>query len=211
MSLPTEYQKFIHLSRYARWNYEKGRRETWEETVKRYFDFFDKFIKDQTGYQLDEIEIRKLENSVKRLDVMPSMRCLMTAGEALRKENMAGYNCSYIKVNSPRSFDEILYVLMNGTGVGFSVETEYVNKLPVVAEEFYPTDTCIVVADSKLGWAKSLRELISLLYQGLVPTWNVSKVRPAGTPLKTFGGRASGPEPLEDLFRFTTEVFKSAK
>ena len=211
MSLPTEYQKFIHLSRYARWNYEKGRRETWEETVKRYFDFFDGFIKDQTGYQLDEIEIRKLENAVKRLDVMPSMRCLMTAGEALRKENMAGYNCSYIKVNSPRSFDEILYVLMNGTGVGFSVETEYVNKLPVVAEEFYPTDTCIVVADSKLGWAKSLRELISLLYQGLVPTWNVSKVRPAGTPLKTFGGRASGPEPLEDLFRFTVEVFKSAK
>ena len=211
MSLPTEYQKFIHLSRYARWNYEKERRETWEETVKRYFNFFEKFIDEQTGYSLDEIEIKKLENAVKRLDVMPSMRCLMTAGEALRKENMAGYNCSYIKVNSPRSFDEILYVLMNGTGVGFSVETEYVNKLPVIAEEFYPTDTCIVVADSKLGWAKSLRELISLLYQGLVPTWNVSKVRPAGTPLKTFGGRASGPEPLEDLFRFTVEVFKSAK
>ena len=211
MSLPTEYQKFIHLSRYARWNYEKGRRETWEETVKRYFNFFEKFIDEQTGYSLDEIEIKKLENAVKRLDVMPSMRCLMTAGEALRKENMAGYNCSYIKVNSPRSFDEILYVLMNGTGVGFSVETEYVNKLPVIAEEFYPTDTCIVVADSKLGWAKSLRELISLLYQGLVPTWDTSKVRAAGKPLKTFGGRASGPEPLEDLFRFTTEVFKSAK
>ena len=211
MSLPTEYQKFIHLSRYARWNYEKERRETWEETVKRYFNFFEKFIDEQTGYSLDEIEIKKLENAVKRLDVMPSMRCLMTAGEALRKENMAGYNCSYIKVNSPRSFDEILYVLMNGTGVGFSVETEYVNKLPIIAEEFYPTDTCIVVADSKLGWAKSLRELISLLYQGLVPTWDTSKVRAAGKPLKTFGGRASGPEPLEDLFRFTTEVFKSAK
>ena len=210
MSLPTEYQKFIHLSRYARWNYEKERRETWEETVKRYFNFFEKFIDEQTGYSLDEIEIKKLENAVKRLDVMPSMRCLMTAGEALRKENMAGYNCSYIKVNSPRSFDEILYVLMNGTGVGFSVETEYVNKLPVIAEEFYPTDTCIVVADSKLGWAKSLRELISLLYQGLVPTWDTSKVRAAGKPLKTFGGRASGPEPLEALFNFTVNVFKNA-
>ena len=211
MSLPTEYQKFIHLSRYARWNYEKGRRETWNETVERYFNFFEKFIAEQTGYHLDEIEIKKLENSVKRLDVMPSMRCLMTAGEALKKENMAGYNCSYVKINNPKSFDEILYVLMNGTGVGFSVETVSVNKLPVVAEEFYPTDTCIVVADSKLGWAKSLRELISLLYQGLVPTWNVSKVRAAGEPLKTFGGRASGPEPLVDLFKFTVDVFKNAK
>jgi ribonucleoside-triphosphate reductase (thioredoxin) len=211
MSLPTEYQTFIHLSRYARWNYEKGRRETWEETVKRYFDFFGDFISEQTGYDLNDIEVTKLENAVKRLDVMPSMRCLMTAGEALKKENMAGYNCSYIKVNSPRSFDEILYVLMNGTGVGFSVETDYVNKLPLVAEEFYPTDTCIVVADSKLGWAKAMRELVSLLYQGLVPTWDTTKVRAAGKPLKTFGGRASGPEPLIDLFKFTVNIFKNAK
>ena len=211
MSLPTEYQSFIHLSRYGRWNYEHKRRETWEETVERYFTFFKQHIKDKCDYVLDDLTVKNLENSVKTLRVMPSMRCLMTAGEALKKENMAGFNCSYVKIDSPRSFDEILYVLMNGTGVGFSVNTEYVNKLPVVAEEFYPTDTCIVVADSKLGWAKSLREIISLLYHGLIPTWDVSQVRPAGAPLKTFGGRASGPEPLEDLFRFIVAIFKESK
>ena len=207
----SEYQQFIHLSRYGRWDYNKKRRETWEETVERYFNFFKEHLLENNNYELDPTTKDYLEKAVKELRVMPSMRCLMTAGEALKKENMAGYNCSYVKVDSPKSFDEILYVLMNGTGVGFSVERDYVNKLPVVAEEFYPTDTCIVVADSKLGWAKSLRELISLLYQGLIPSWDVSKVRPAGAPLKTFGGRASGPEPLEDLFKFIVEIFKNAK
>jgi ribonucleoside-diphosphate reductase alpha chain len=211
MPLPTEYQSFIHLSRYGRWDYNKKRRETWEETVERYFNFFKEHLLENNNYELDPTTKEYLEKAVKELRVMPSMRCLMTAGEALKKENMAGYNCSYVKVDSPKSFDEILYVLMNGTGVGFSVERDYVSKLPVVAEEFYPTDTCIVVADSKLGWAKSLRELISLLYQGLIPSWDVSKVRPAGAPLKTFGGRASGPEPLEDLFKFIVDIFKDAK
>jgi len=210
MPLPTEYQRFIHLSRYARWNYTLNRRETWEETVERYFNFFAEHLDENHNYKLENGTRTELEQAVRELKVMPSMRCLMTAGEALKKENVAGYNCSYVKVDSPRSFDEILYVLMNGTGVGFSVEKNYVDKLPVVAEEFFPTDTCIVVADSKLGWAKALRELISLLYDGLIPQWDVSKVRPAGTPLKTFGGRASGPEPLQDLFRFITEIFKNA-
>jgi ribonucleoside-triphosphate reductase len=210
MPLPTEYQSFIHLSRYARWDYAQNRRETWEETVERYFNFFTEHLEENHEFKLENGTRTELQRAVTELKVMPSMRCLMTAGEALKKENVAGYNCSYVKVDSPRSFDEILYVLMNGTGVGFSVEKSYVEKLPMVAEEFYPTDTCIVVADSKLGWAKALRELISLLYQGLLPTWDVSKVRPAGTPLKTFGGRASGPEPLEDLFRFITEIFKNA-
>ncbi len=211
MLLPTEYQSFIHLSRYGRWDYDKKRRETWSETVERYFNFFDEHLKENYNYVIDDLTKKNLEKSVKELKVMPSMRCLMTAGDALKKENMAGYNCSYVKIDSPKSFDEILYVLMNGTGVGFSVERDYVNKLPVVAENFYPTDTCIVVADSKLGWAKALRELISLLYQGLMPTWDLSKIRPAGSPLKTFGGRASGPEPLEDLFRFAIEIFSNAK
>jgi ribonucleoside-triphosphate reductase len=210
MPLPTEYQRFIHLSRYARWNYTLNRRETWEETVERYFKFFAEHLDENHNYKLENGTRTELEQAVRELKVMPSMRCLMTAGEALKKENVAGYNCSYVKIDSPRSFDEILYVLMNGTGVGFSVEKSYVDKLPVIAEEFFPTDTCIVVADSKLGWAKALRELISLLYDGLVPQWDVSKVRPAGTPLKTFGGRASGPEPLQDLFRFITEIFKNA-
>ena len=134
----------------------------------------------------------------------------MTAGEALKKENIAGYNCSYAKIDTPRSFDEILYVLMNGTGVGFSVEEEYVNQLPVIADEFYETDTTIVVADSKLGWAKSYKELLSLVWQGQIPKWDLSNVRPAGAALKTFGGRASGPEPLEDLFVFTIDTFQNA-
>ena len=211
MPLPTEYQSFIHLSRYARWNYDLKRRETWEETVKRYFDFFAEHLEENHGYKLDNGERIKIQDAVIDLKVMPSMRCLMTAGEALKKENTAGYNCSYIKVDNQRSFDEILYVLMNGTGVGFSVEDEYTNQLPVIPDELYDTDTVIVVADSKLGWAKALKELVSLLYGGHIAKWDVSKVRAAGTPLKTFGGRASGPEPLVDLFNFTINTFKNAK
>ncbi|SUZ59998.1 uncharacterized protein METZ01_LOCUS12852, partial [marine metagenome] len=144
------------------------------------------------------------------LNVMPSMRCLMTAGAALEKENIAGYNCSYVKIDTSRSFDEILYVLMNGTGVGFSVEEEYVNKLPVIPEEMYDTDTTIIVADSKLGWAKAFKELLGLLWTGQIPKWDLSKVREAGAPLKTFGGRASGPQPLDDLFHFVTSMFRES-
>ena len=210
MRLPTIYQEYIHLSRYARWDYDLKRRETWDETVGRYFNFFTEWLEEKHDYKLENGERVELENAVKELKVMPSMRCLMTAGPALKKENVAGYNCSYIKVDSPRSFDEILYVLMNGTGVGFSVEQEYTNQLPVVPEELYDTDTVIVVSDSKLGWAKAFKELVSLLYGGHIPKWDVSKVREAGAPLKTFGGRASGPAPLVDLFKFTINTFKSS-
>jgi len=210
MRLPTIYQEYIHLSRYARWDYDLGRRETWDETVGRYFNFFTEWLEEKNDYKLENGERTELENAVKNLHVMPSMRCLMTAGPALKKENVAGYNCSYIKIDSPRSFDELLYVLMNGTGVGFSVELEYTNQLPVVPEELYDTDTVIVVSDSKLGWAKAFKELVSLLYGGHIPKWDVSKVREAGAPLKTFGGRASGPAPLVDLFKFTINTFKNS-
>ena len=208
--LPTKYQEFIHLSRYSRWLPKEGRRETWRETVTRYFDFFQDHLKESCNYKLDSKLREELEEAVIHLDVMPSMRCLMTAGEALKRENIAGYNCSYVSVDRPQAFDEILYVLMNGTGVGFSVERQFVNKLPDVAEEFHPSDTTIVVQDSKMGWAKAFKELVAMLYHGQVPKWDLSKVRPAGAPLKTFGGRASGPEPLERLFEFTREVFQNA-
>ena len=208
--LPTKYQEFIHLSRYSRWLPKEGRRETWRETVTRYFDFFQEHLKESCNYKLDSKLREELEDAVIHLDVMPSMRCLMTAGEALRRENIAGYNCSYVSVDRPQAFDEILYVLMNGTGVGFSVERQFVSKLPDVAEEFHPSDTTIVVQDSKMGWAKAFKELVAMLYHGQIPKWDLSKVRPAGAPLKTFGGRASGPEPLERLFEFTREVFQNA-
>ena len=208
--LPTSYQEFIHLSRYSRWLPEEKRRETWNETIERYFKFFDEHLSDMHNYKLPNSVRDKLENGVLGLDVMPSMRCLMTAGEALKRENIAGYNCSYVAVNRVQAFDEILYVLMNGTGVGFSVERQEVSKLPRVSEEFYESDTVISVADSKLGWAKAFKELVGLLYIGQVPRWDLTKVRPAGAPLKTFGGRASGPEPLENLFNFTVNTFKNS-
>ena len=210
MNLPSFYQDFIHKSRYARWDYTKQRRESWDETVDRYFAFFKKNLKAVNDYDVPEAELEETKKEVKDLGVMPSMRCMMTAGEALEKENIAAYNCSYIAIDSPRAFDEILYILMNGTGVGFSVETKYTDRLPVVHEEFHPTDTTIVVADSKLGWAKALKQLIALLYNGEIPNWDVSKVRPAGAPLKTFGGRASGPEPLVNLFNFCVQKFQKA-
>jgi ribonucleoside-diphosphate reductase alpha chain len=208
--LPSLYQEFIHKSRYARWLWEENRRENWDETVARYFNFFDEHVKEMTGYTITAEERKQLEEAVLNLDIMPSMRCLMTAGEALKRENVSGYNCSYVAVDSPRSFDEILYVLMNGTGVGFSVESKYVGQLPVIPDELFPTDTTILVADSKLGWAKALKELIHLLYAGQIPKWDLSKVRPAGAPLKVFGGRASGPAPLNDLFNFAVATFKKA-
>ena len=209
--LPTQYQQFIHLSRYSRWLPEEGRRETWSETIERYFDFFTEHLKEMCDYDLDDKTRKELEEAVLDIKVMPSMRCLMTAGEALKRENIAGYNCSYVAVDRVAAFDEILYVLMNGTGVGFSVERQFTAKLPIIAEEFYHSDTMIQVADSKLGWAKALKELIGMLYIGQIPKWDLSKVRPAGTPLKTFGGRASGPEPLDSLFRFVEKTFTNAK
>ena len=180
--LPTAYQQFIHLSRYARWDYEKGRRETWHETIERYFDFFTQHLEKNHKFRHENGERVGLENAVKELKVMPSMRCLMTAGPALEKENIAGYNCAFVKIDNVRSFDEILYVLMNGTGVGFSVEENYVKQLPLVPEQLYATETTIVVADSKLAWARAFKELISLLYGGHIPKWDVSKVRAAGAP-----------------------------
>ena len=208
--LPTKYQEFIHLSRYSRWLPKKGRRETWRETVTRYFDFFQEHLKQSCKYSLDKSLREELEDAVIHLKIMPSMRCLMTAGEALKRENIAGYNCSYVAVDRPQAFDEILYVLMNGTGVGFSVERQFVSNLPTVADEFHPSDTTIVVQDSKMGWAKAFKELVAMLYHGQIPKWDLSKVRPAGAPLKTFGGRASGPEPLRRLFEFTKEIFQNA-
>ena len=208
--LPTKYQEFIHLSRYSRWLPKENRRETWSETVSRYFDFFEQHLQDNCKFKLNEETRSELEDAVLSLKIMPSMRCLMTAGEALKRENIAGYNCSYIAVDKPQAFDEILYVLMNGTGVGFSVERQFVSKLPTVADEFHMSDTTIVVQDSKLGWAKAFKELVAMLYHGQIPKWDLHKVRPAGAVLKTFGGRASGPEPLERLFQFTKEIFQNA-
>lgn len=203
------YSEFIHLSRYSRWLENEGRRESWEETVNRYFDFFDKHLA-HTKSKLKENEREELRQAVLNLEVLPSMRCLMTAGEALERENVAGYNCAYVHVNRLRAFDEILYILMCGTGVGFSVEQKFVEKLPTISEEFTYSDTTISVADSKAGWARAYRELISLLVAGQIPNWDLSKVRPAGARLKTFGGRASGPAPLDDLFKFTAETFRKA-
>jgi|TARA_R100000426_G_scaffold20772_2_gene17848 ribonucleoside-diphosphate reductase alpha chain len=199
-----QYQQFIHKSRYARWLSDENRRETWEETVQRYVDFW------VNRGQIDDKTAKKIYNAIYNLEVMPSMRCLMTAGEALDKDNVAGFNCSYLHIDSPRSFDELMYVLMCGTGVGFSVERNFINKMPVIAESFHESDSVIVVADSKIGWASSFRELIAMLYAGKIPQYDVSKVRPAGARLKTFGGRASGPEPLVDLFKFCIDVFKKA-
>ena len=198
------YESYIHKSRYARYIPEEQRREDWPETAKRYCDYF----KDRgqlTGKDYDEVY-----NAILNLEVMPSMRALMTAGAALDRDNVAGFNCSYLPIDHPRAFDEMMYILMCGTGVGFSVERQYISKLPTVSEDFHETETTIQVIDSKIGWAKAYRELISLLYSGQLPSWDTSKVRPAGATLKTFGGRASGPEPLIELFKFTVDVFKRA-
>ena len=197
-----QYSKYIASSRYARWLPEQNRREAWPETVQRYIDFWGKTLK--------PLEQSELRIAIEDLHVMPSMRCLMTAGDALTRDNVAGFNCSYLPIDSPRAFDELMYILLCGTGVGFSVERQYIAKMPEVAPEFHETDTTVVVADSKIGWAKGLKELISLLYTGQVPQWDVSKVRGSGERLKTFGGRASGPQPLVDLFQYATETFRGA-
>ena len=209
-SLPSLYQSFIHLSRYSRWLPNENRRETWHETVKRYFDFFEEHLLEQHNYKVSKKEREELETAVSNLEIMPSMRALMTAGEALKRDNVAGYNCSFASSGRVRAFDEILYILMCGTGVGFSVERDFLKKLPTIAEGFESSDTTIVVQDSKMGWAKAYKELTSLLIGGQIPKWDVSKVRPAGARLKTFGGRASGPQPLDDLFTFTVEAYQRA-
>lgn len=198
-----QYQEMIHLSRYSRYRDDLKRRETWAETVTRYCDFFGEKFPDTFPY-------KTVYDAIFNLEVMPSMRALMSAGEALERDNMAAFNCSYVAAEDTRDLDEIMYILLCGTGNGFSVERQYASKLPEVPEEQHETDTVIIVSDSKIGWASAFRELISLLYAGKVPKWDVSKVRPAGARLKTFGGRASGPEPLVDLFRFTVNLFGKA-
>ena len=210
--LPTDYQNFIHLSRYSRWIDTEERRETWSETINRYLSFMSNHLKDNYNYTISDEMYSEIETSMFNLEVLGSMRALMTAGPALKRENIAGYNCSYLPVDSPRSFDECLYILMNGTGVGFSVERQYINNLPTIPDiEFESSDDLISVVDSKEGWARALRNLISFLYTNRIPKIDTSKVRPAGARLKTFGGRASGPEPLVDLFHFTINTFKKAK
>ena len=205
--METLYQEIIHKSKYARWKDTSSRREDWPETVGRYIDFFRK--KEYTPKLKDPIW-DELYEAILTHKIMPSMRALMTAGPALDRDNVAQYNCAYVAVDSPRVFDEICYVLMCGTGVGFSVERQYINKLPEVSEEIHESDTTIVVSDSKIGWASAYRELISMLYAGKIPKWDVSRLRPAGARLRTFGGRSSGPQSLEDLFKFTIEVFRKA-
>jgi ribonucleoside-diphosphate reductase alpha chain len=209
-SITDPYRNFIHISRYARWIESENRRETWQETVDRYCNFMKDHLVLNYGYSPNAKIFDEVREAILKHNIMPSMRALMTAGPALERDHIAAYNCSFIAVDSPRAFDEAMYILMNGTGVGFSVEQKYINQLPVIAESFFQTNTTIVVDDSKLGWAKAFKELIALLYQGQIPNWDVSKVRPAGARLKVFGGRASGPDPLADLFNFTIETFRLA-
>ena len=196
-----DYQKFIAISRYARWLPNENRRETWEETVNRYVDFMSLKVK-------GHLPVQQIKDAITKLEVMPSMRALMTAGLALERDNTAGYNCSYLPVDDPKSFDEAMYILLCGTGVGFSVERQYVNQLPEIPQAIEQVDTVIKVQDSKEGWARALRKLIGHLYMGESPHWDVSDIRPAGSRLQIFGGRASGPGPLVDLFNFTKSLFK---
>tara|TARA_E500000305_G_scaffold105323_1_gene102692 strand:- start:840 stop:2765 length:1926 start_codon:yes stop_codon:yes gene_type:complete len=209
--LPTDYQNFIALSRYARWKDNEQRRETWDETVDRYVEYIDKELKNKHSFEMGADLEKELKQAILSLNVMPSMRALMTAGTALDKCNVAGYNCSYVPVDSPRAFDETMYILMCGTGVGFSVERRNIEKLPTVNEHFEDSTTVIKVADSRSGWARALRELLAMLYVGQVPIFDVDGVRPAGARLRTFGGRASGPEPLVDLYKFSVNTFKKAR
>ena len=205
------YETFIAKSRYSRFLDDKQRREHWPETVDRYMGFIDKQLSSKQNYIMPEDLYDELHSAILNREVMPSMRAVMTAGEALDRDNTAGYNCSYLPVDDVKSFDEAMYILLCGTGVGFSVESKYINKLPEIPQLLFNSHTNIVVRDSKAGWAKSLRQLIALLYSGEIATWDVSKVRPAGARLKTFGGRASGPAPLVDLFKFVVEKFKLAR
>lgn len=207
--LPTDYQTFIATSRYARWLEKENRRETWGETVDR---FMMNVVYDKLGDSTDNQKTYKeIQNAILSLEVCPSMRAVMTAGPALHRDNTCAYNCAFTAVDNVKSFDEAMFILLCGTGVGFSVERQHINKLPDVPDNLFASETTVVVHDSKEGWAKSLRQVIALLYAGEIPKWDVSKVRGAGERLKTFGGRASGPGPLEELFRFVIAKFKDAK
>jgi ribonucleoside-triphosphate reductase len=206
----TAYNTFIGKSRYARYLDDLGRREHWNETVARYFDFMEKHLATKQNYTLTPELRNELQTAVINLEVMPSMRAVMTAGPALERQNVAAFNCSYLPIDDPKAFDEAMYILLCGTGVGFSVEQKYVSQLPEVPDQLFDSKTSIMVSDSKEGWAKSLRQLLALLYSGEIPRFDVSKVRPAGARLKTFGGRASGPKPLEDLYLFCISKFKGA-
>lgn len=210
--LPTTFQQYIACSKYSRWLEDEQRREVWPEPVQRYVDNVIRPVCEKAGVKKKEINAlcERAFNAISRIETLPSMRCLMTAGPALERDNVAGYNCAFVAIDHPRAFDEILYILACGTGAGFSVERQFIAKLPEVPEELHQTDTAIVVSDSKIGWAKAFKELIGLLYSGMIPKWDVSKVRPAGARLKVFGGRASGPRPLTDLFEYTVRTFKGA-
>ena len=207
----TPYQEFIYKSRYARWIEEEERREDWDETVTRYLRFMEKHLAEKHGYNLEFSLYAELFEAIYNFEVMPSMRSIMTAGKALERDNTAGYNCSFLDVDNPHAFDEAMYILLCGTGVGFSVERQYITLLPPVPDQLFASETTIVVSDSKAGWAKALRQLVALLYSGEIPKWDTSKVRPAGARLKTFGGRASGPAPLVELFEFVVKRFEGAK
>ena len=210
IDIAKELQKYIHLSKYSRWVETENRRENWDETIDRYIDFWKDKFSDESDPWFDNT-IDSFGGRVRDYDVMPSMRVLMTAGKALERDEAAGFNCSAIAVTHARVFDECFYLLMNGCGFGFSVERQYIKKLPCIDEEFYESESVISVRDSKIGWATALKELISMLFNGQIPKWDLSKIRPAGARLKTFGGRASGPEPLNRLFEFTVRLFRNAK
>ncbi len=208
---PPLYETFIAKSRYARYLDNQHRRENWTETANRYIEFMQTHLSTKHDYMIPAHVLEEVRSAIVNQEVMPSMRALMTAGKALQRDNTAGYNCSYLPIDDPKAFDEAMYILLCGTGVGFSVERQYVQKLPEIPERIYDSETTVVVSDSKEGWAKALRQIISLLYSGEAPRWDTSKVRAAGTRLKTFGGRASGPEPLVSLFEFVTRTFKAAQ
>jgi len=209
-TIENPYENFIALSRYARWLEDENRRETWGETVDRYFNFMVIQLREKHGYVPDDKILAELRDAVFNRNVMPSMRSVMTAGPALERENVSGYNCAFLPVDNARSFDEAMYILMCGTGVGFSVEYKYINKLPALPETLEKSSTTVIVGDSKEGWAKAYRELLGLLWAGQIPQIDISKVRPSGARLKTMGGRSSGPQPLVNLFDFTIQVFKGA-
>lgn len=210
VDLPTLYQSYIHQTRYARWDDDRGRRETWSESVDRYVTWFrEQCIKQ--GHEVPDEQVEAIREGITSLSAMPSMRAFMTAGKALAKDNVAGYNCAYITIDHPRAFDEAMYILMCGTGIGFSVERQYIAKLPDIPEELYECDTIISVRDSRVGWASGYKQLLHLLWSGHVPKWDLSKLRPAGARLKTFGGRSSGPGPLDEMFKFTIDMFQDAR
>lgn len=209
MDINKEMSTYIHLSKYSRWIDKEGRRETWDETIDRLFEFW--YNRMYSDGITDNAEFDEVFEAVRRKEVMPSMRTLQTAGKALERDEVSGFNCAAIAISHPRAFDEIFFLLMCGCGVGFSVERKYTEKLPEIAEEFHETDTTLVIRDSKIGWAKGLKELLAFLYNGDIPKWDLSSVRPSGARLKTFGGRASGPGPLDSLFRYCVHLFTRSK